>query len=79
MHDVSNVGPRIIFRFGDSGVYVTESVVFGAIVALVLIVLALWLTRNMKAIPTGKQVFAEFIVSTIYNLVEGTMLQTYHS
>lgn len=73
MHDVSNVGPRIIFRFGDSGVYVTESVVFGAIVALVLIVLALWLTRNMKAIPTGKQVFAEFIVSTIYNLVEGTM------
>lgn len=73
MHDLSNIGPRIIIKFGDSGVYITESVIWAAIVALVLIVLTFWLTKNMEKVPRGKQVVAETIVEFVYNLTGSIM------
>jgi F-type H+-transporting ATPase subunit a len=57
----------------DNGIYITETVFWGAIVAVVLIVLALWCANNLQQAPKGKQVVAELVVTTIYNLVVSTM------
>ncbi len=67
------IGPRIIIEFGDSGVFITETVLFAVAVAFVLVVLALWSTSRLEKIPRGKQVWAEFVVSGIYKLVENSM------
>ena len=73
MHDVSHPGPRIIIGFGDGSVFITETVLFAIIVAVILIVLALFLTNRMEKVPRGKQVIAETIVELVYNLVESNM------
>jgi F-type H+-transporting ATPase subunit a len=73
MHDLNHIGPRVIVQFGDSGIYITETVIFGWIVAAVLIILALWSAHNLQRIPKGKQVIAEFVVKSVYDLVTGTM------
>ncbi|MGL4483392.1 MAG: F0F1 ATP synthase subunit A, partial [Anaerovoracaceae bacterium] len=67
------IGPRIIIKFGESGVFITETVLFSAIVAIVLIVLCIWLASGLQKVPKGKQVIAETIVMGIYNLVRDTM------
>lgn len=74
MHDLNNLGPRIIFSFGeDSSFFITESVLFGAIVAIVIIIFALVSTRKLERDPKGLQGFAELIVEFVYNLVGDTM------
>ncbi|MBK5245834.1 MAG: F0F1 ATP synthase subunit A [Peptostreptococcaceae bacterium] len=73
MHDLSNLGPRIILGFGDGGIFVTETVFFAIIIAITMSFLAFWMTHNMQRQPKGKQVVAEFIVQGIYKLVEDTM------
>jgi len=73
VHDLNNLGPRIIIGFGDGSIFVTETVIFAIIIAIVMSVLALWMTNNMQRQPKGKQVVAEFIVQGIYKLVEDTM------
>ncbi len=73
MHDLSNIGPKIIFRFGDSNVFITETVIWSIFVAVLLIVLALFSVRKMEKIPKGKQVIAEKIVETVYNFTGNTM------
>jgi len=73
VHDLSNLGPRIIMSFGDGSVYITETVFFGMIVGAILIILALWSTHRMEKYPKGKQVVAEFIVEAIYKMTTGTM------
>ncbi len=73
MHDLNNLGPRIIVGFGDSGVFITETVFFAIIVAVVMVVLALWSAHRLELRPKGKQVVAEMIVEGIYKLTEGTM------
>ncbi len=55
------IGPKIIFKF-NNGFYITETTVWSVIVAVFMIVMALWMTRRMDKIPKGKQVVAEFIV-----------------
>lgn len=52
---------------------ISETVVVGWIVIALITVLILFLTHNMKKIPTKKQAFAEWIVTTITNLVKDTM------
>ncbi len=73
MHDLSNLGPRIILGFGDGSIFVTETVFFAIIIAIAMTILAFWMTHNMQRQPKGKQVVAEFIVQGIYKLVEDTM------
>lgn len=73
MHDLNHLGPRIIVGFGDSGIFITETVFFAIIVAVIMIGLALWSTRRMEQQPKGKQVVVEYIVEFIYNLTENTM------
>lgn len=73
MEDLNNLGPRIILGFGDGSIFVTETVFFAIITATVISILAFWMTHNMQRQPKGKQVIAEFIVQSIYKLVEDTM------
>ena len=75
MHDLSHgIGPRIIVRFGESKFFIiTESVCFAVLLAIVLILLALWMTNSMQRVPTKKQAVAEFIVEFIYNMTRNTM------
>lgn len=71
MHDIEHLGPRIINYIG--GIGITETVYFGIIVAVVIIIFALLSTRNMKQNPKGLQAVAELIVETVYNMVGSTM------
>ncbi|MEG1584360.1 MAG: F0F1 ATP synthase subunit A [Anaerovorax sp.] len=73
MHSTENLGPRIIFGFKNSDIFITETVLFAIVVAIILIVFALWSTRKMEKNPKGAQAVAELIVEFIYNLVEQTM------
>ncbi|MCI5897839.1 MAG: F0F1 ATP synthase subunit A [Firmicutes bacterium] len=73
MHDLNNLGSRKIIGFGDGSVFITETVLFAIIVAVVLIILALFLTRKMQQVPGKSQAIAEIIVETIYNMVGNNM------
>lgn len=73
MHDLSHLGPKKVFIFGDGGFYLTETAVWGIIVAVVLIVLALWSVSKMERIPKGKQAIAELVVTKTYDMVKAIM------
>jgi F-type H+-transporting ATPase subunit a len=72
MGEESGIGPRIIIEF-DNGFYITETVFWAVIVAVILIIFALVATRNLKRNPKGAQAVAELIVETVYQYVENTM------
>lgn len=72
MHDLENIGPRIIIKFSDS-FFITESVFVALICAIILIILFVWLGSGLKKIPGKKQVIAEFIVKFVYNLTRDNM------
>lgn len=71
MHDLDNLGPRIINYIG--GVAISETVYFGIIVAIIIAVLCILSARNLKQTPKGGQAVAELIVETVYNMVGNTM------
>lgn len=73
MHDLNHLGPRIIVGFGDGSIFITETVFFAVIVAVIMIGLAFWTTNKMERQPKGKQVIVEYIVEAVYNLTEGAM------
>lgn len=66
------VGPRIIVTF-ENGFFITETACWAVITAIFLIVLAFIFTRNLKEIPKGKQIVAEFIVEWFYNWTKNVM------
>ena len=65
------VGPRIIFKV--MGENVTETVVFGWCISIVILIFAFCATRNMQRIPKGAQLIGEFLVGFIYNMVKDAM------
>lgn len=67
MVSYEELGARIIISFGDSGVFLTESTLWGFVVAIVLAILGIWLGSGLQKVPKGKQVIAETIVKFIYN------------
>jgi F-type H+-transporting ATPase subunit a len=76
MHDVSQLGPRIIIEFDSGplkGFYITETVLWAVIVAAVLIIFTFVSTRKLKQYPKGIQAFAEFLVELVYKYVKDTM------
>lgn len=73
MEHLKHLGPKIIISFGDSGIYITENVIWGWIVAILLVVAALWATKRLEKVPAGKQIWVELIVDFVYNMVEGVM------
>lgn len=70
MHDVINVdelGARIIVGFGDGSVFLSESILWGFIIAVIIAVLGIWMGHGLETVPTTKrQVIAELIVEKIY-------------
>lgn len=75
--NVEELGARIIIGFGDGSIFINECVLGGMIVAVILSIFFIWLGSGLKERPKGKQVFAEFIVEKLYNLVEEDMGSTW--
>jgi F-type H+-transporting ATPase subunit a len=76
VHDVNNLGPRIILEFNSGplkGFFITETVFWTLIVAIALIIFAFISTRNLKRYPKGLQALVEYIVELVYNYVKTTM------
>ena len=65
------LGPRIIFQIGS--LQISETVVFGWIVSIVILIFVFAATRKMEKIPKGAQAAGELFVETVYNMVEETM------
>lgn len=68
-------GPKIIWVLEIAGkrIPITETVTTTWIIMAALVLLAFILTRKMELVPGKKQVVAEMLVDTIYNLTETTM------
>ena len=68
-------GPKILFEIPVlGGIPVTETVVNGWIVVVILSILCFFLGRNLSARnPSKKQIFVEKIVVMLQNLIKGTM------
>lgn len=68
-------GPKIVFTlpiFG--GIDITETIVIGWMIIIAVLLLCLWLTRDLKKIPEKKrQVVAEMFVNFVNNSVKETM------
>ncbi len=50
---------------------ITNSVLTAWFTMLVLILFAIWVTRGMSTVPSGKQNFGEMMIEALYGLVEG--------
>lgn len=71
-------GAKIMFTINENipiigGVPITETITTTWIIMAVLIIGSILLTRNFKKVPKGIQNAIEFLVSTIYGLVDSTM------
>ena len=73
MLNINELGARIIFSFGDGKLFITESTLFGILIAAFLARLGIWLGSRLEKVPRGKQVFAEFIVEWVYKFTEKHM------
>lgn len=81
MLNVEELGARIIVGFGEGKLFLTESTLWGMILAGILAVVGVWLGRGLETVPsTKRQLVAEFIVEKIYSYAEdnlGTQGQQY--
>jgi F0F1-type ATP synthase membrane subunit a len=68
-----SINPRNILALFDGKLVITETVMFGWIVAAIIAIAAIWMASNLQKQPTKKQVIAEFVVEFIYNMVRKTM------
>lgn len=73
MINVEHLGARIIIGFGDGELFITESTIFGFIVAVIIAILGIWLGSGLQKVPKGKQVLAEFLVGWVYKYTEDNM------
>lgn len=68
-------GPRVVFTlpiFG--GIDITETIVIGWLIIVAVLLLCLWLTRDLKKVPEKKrQLVAEMFVNFVNNSVKETM------
>ncbi len=73
--NINTDGPKILFEFSVFGlnVSITETVLSSFIVMLLLMAASIYLGRNLKKRPDGKQVLTEKVVTMLYNLVGDTM------
>jgi len=75
MVNVDELGARVIWSFFDGALVITESTLFGLIVAAVLAILGIWLGSRLEEVPRGKQIIAEFLVGWVYKFTEDNMGQ----
>lgn len=73
--EINVTGPKIVWSFDIAGITIniTETIVLGWFVIAMITALVLWLTHDMKKIPSKKQAIAEWIVTTVNNLVDENM------
>ncbi len=65
-------GPKIVFSIGWFNI--TETTVIGWGLILLITLLCIWLTHNLKVVPeTKRQVVAEWAVETVEGLVKSSM------
>jgi F-type H+-transporting ATPase subunit a len=73
MSDIGQ-GPKIVFELLDGKIQVTETVVMGWLIIVVVTLLCLWLTRGLKKVPDKKrQVLAEMFVNFVNGMVKQNM------
>ncbi len=80
VREVSVSGPKIAFRFELFGltINITETVIIGFGLVVLLSALVMFLTHNMTKKPERKrQVIAEFLVELVDNLVDSSMGKEY--
>ena len=67
MLSVEELGARIIVGIGDGKLYLSESTLWGLIIAAVLAVTGIWMGSRLETVPTTKrQLAAEIIVEKLY-------------
>ena len=73
--NINTSGPKILFEFSLFGmnISITETVLSSFVVMIMLMAASIYLGRNLKKRPSGKQVLTEKIVTMLYNLVRDTM------
>jgi F-type H+-transporting ATPase subunit a len=73
--EINVTGAKIIWSFEVCGVTIniTETIVLGWFVIAVITAFVLWITHDMKKVPSKKQAIAELIVTTVNNLVDENM------
>ena len=62
--------PQNAVKIEHWGGFITNSMVFSWVVAIVLIIFARVATRNMKGIPGGAQNLLEWLVESLYDFLE---------
>ena len=65
------LGPRVIFSIGP--VDITETVCFGWIISICILIFAYFATRRMTQVPRGAQGVGELLVGFVYNMVKDVM------
>jgi F-type H+-transporting ATPase subunit a len=65
------LGPKIIFQVGPLNF--TETVIWGWIISIVLLIFVFFATRKMEKVPKGAQLVGELIVGFVYNMVDDAM------
>ncbi|MCQ2547176.1 MAG: F0F1 ATP synthase subunit A [Clostridia bacterium] len=65
------LGPRVIFSIGP--VNITETVCFGWIISILILVFAYFATRKMTQVPHGAQGVGELLVGFVYDMVKDVM------
>lgn len=70
MINVDELGPKILLYFGEGNLHLSETTLFGVILAAVIAVVGIWLGSGLEKVPKGKQVLAELLVGFIYNFSE---------
>lgn len=73
MVNIDEMGARIIWSTEDGSFFITESTLFGLILAAVLAILGIWMGSRLEKIPKGKQILAEFVVGWVYKFTEDNM------
>lgn len=65
------LGPRVIFSIGP--VDVTETVCFGWIISIIILIFAYFATKKMTQVPRGAQGVGELLVGFVYDMVKDVM------
>lgn len=74
MINVDQLGARIIVGFGDGSIFLSESILWGFIIAVIIAALGIWMGHGLETVPTTKrQIAAELIVEKIYDYAKSNL------
>lgn len=73
MIHIDELGARVILSLADGKINISESTLYGFIIAALLAVLGIWLGSGLEKKPKGKQIVAEFAVDWVYKFTRDAM------